>query len=415
MQSDSLLHVDLAAIGRNAEAFKRHVGVDTACCGIVKADAYGLGAVRVSTALVDAGVDMLAVFRVEEALELLREQVEVPILVLGPVRGLTPVHPLTPPLLDGRAELVLHDHRQLREVVGIARPGSTPVRVHVEVDVGMRRGGVPVEDAPTLIAAAASSSSVALAGVMAQFTAAGHDAERTHLEDARLRAAVHHAGRLPAGCRVHAAATSASIRGASLHHDLVRIGLGWSGTIPGDASLAATFASQLTPAVRWRTRITHVHGVQAGAAVGYGGSWTAQRDTTIGIIPVGYADGVPHAAGATSGQAGASVAVMKHLGQHLGQHMATAAHVPIVGAVSMDQCAIDLGELGEAADACVGREVELISATHTGPTSLAGFAASCGVSPHQLLVGIGPRVRRVGVSRLEPAGECSDWTAAEAV
>ncbi|MDP7028668.1 MAG: alanine racemase [Phycisphaerales bacterium] len=410
MQSDSLLHVDLAAIGRNAAAFKRLVGVDTACCGVVKADAYGLGAVRVSGALMDGQVDMLAVFRVEEALELLREQVGVPLLVLGPARGLSPVHPLTSPLLDRRVELVVHDLRQLREVEDIAQAGSSPIRVHVEVDVGMRRGGVAVEEAQTLLKAVMACSTVELAGVMAQFTAAGHDGDRTAVEDARLRTVAGSIG-LPDGCRVHAAATAACVRDSSLHHDLIRFGMGWIGTVPGDPALARAMSPHLTPAVRWRSTITKVHRIQAGAAVGYGGLWTAAADTTIGIVPVGYADGIPHTAGATSEAAGASVAVMSQRGRH----DAPARFAPIVGAVNMDQCAIDLGDAGSGAEAFVGRDVEMISATHTGPTSLAGFSQACGVSPHQLLVGIGHRVRRVSVSRLDSVADHADWPAAEAV
>ncbi len=411
MQSDSLLQVDLAAIGRNAEAFKRLAGGGTACCGIVKADAYGLGAVRVSTALIDAGIDLLAVFRVEEALDLLREQVAVPVLVLGPMPAISSVHPLMAALLDGRAEVVLHDARTLRELERAAGSGAASIRVHVEVDVGMRRGGVAAEDAPTLLAAVAASPVVELAGVMAQFSSAASDPELTRREDARLRAAIHLAGGLPTGCRVHAAATAATIRDTALHHDLVRIGLGWSGTVPGDTAMAGSCALQLTPAVRWRSRITHVHHVRAGSAVGYGGLWTAGRDTTIGIVPVGYADGIPHSAGATSGSGGASIAVMKPRDRG----GVPARHAPIVGAVSMDQCAIDLGMSGAVGESLVGRAVEVISAVREGPSSLAGFAEACAVSPHQLLVGISPRVRRVGVSRLKPSAEHSDWSTAEAV
>jgi alanine racemase len=127
-------------------------------------------------------------------------------------------------------------------------------------------------------------------------------------------------------------------------------------------------------------------------------------------VPLGYADGIPVSAGADCHRAGASVAVMKPRGSDT-----LHGYAPIVGTVSMDQCAIDLGELGGSVEVLLGRELEVLSPQHDGPTSMHSVAEACGITPHQLLVGIGPRVRRVAVTRPDVVAEQGDWVQAEAV
>jgi alanine racemase len=130
----------------------------------------------------------------------------------------------------------------------------------------------------------------------------------------------------------------------------------------------------------------------------------------IGIVPVGYADGIPPAAGATDQRCGASIRV--HPPQSVASGEGRGAAAAIVGAVSMDQIAVDLGALRGRADSFVGRGVEIIETAHNGPHSLRGFAQACGLTPHQLLVGIGPRVPRVSVSRPLVEQPSEAWQAA---
>jgi alanine racemase len=409
MHSDSLFHVDLAAIARNAAAFSRLVGPPTVCCGVVKSDAYGLGARPVAETLTQAGMPLVAVFRVEEALDLLSSPLGRPVLILGAVRSLCPMHPLMPSLASGDVQLVVHDLPQLKEIGAVATPLPGPLQVHVMVDAGMRRGGCPPSEAPQLVEAAMQMPGIGLAGLMTHFTSAGTDAAATRAEQAVFSEIVDRIGRLPEGCRVHAAATAATVRDPAYHQGMVRIGLGWVGCIPGDEALSAAFGSQLSPAVRWRSSLRHVHHVQEGHAIGYGQRWRAKRDTRVGIVPVGYADGIPLAAGACDGCEGARIAVVSSAGERI------AGYATVIGAVSMDQIAIDLGDLPEVSAVEPGRAVEIISATHEGPTTLRNFAAACGITPHQLLASIGPRVRRVLVNREETVSQTEAWHPAAAV
>ena len=382
MHLDSLLQVDLAAISHNTAVLMRMLSPETACCGVVKADAYGLGACRVAEALQLGGMGMLAVFRVEEALDLLSAEIGCPILVLGPVRGLSTMHPLMPGLASGQVELVLHDDNQLRDVERIAAASGVTVGVHVEFDSGMRRGGSRDSDAVTLIHGVMKSKAIRLAGVMTHFTDAGRDTASTAHEHDAFLSLMDRVGRLPRDCKLHVAATAATVRSTDYHHDLVRIGLGWAGWVPGDQ--AASRRLGLKPAVSWTSRVIHIHQLSAGDRVGYGGLWTAPRNTCIGLVPVGYADGLPPTAGATAGRPGARV--------HVAAQNGWQAEAPIVGTVSMDQIAIDLGPAGRSQGEDL--TVTLIGASDDAGASLPEFASASGVSPHQLLVGIGHRVRR---------------------
>ncbi len=407
MHSDSLFHVDLSAIAQNASMFARLVGPDAVCCGVVKADAYGLGARPVTETLMRAGMPLVAVFRVDEALDLLSLAACRRVLVLGAVRSLCPMHPLVPGLADGRIELVVHDEHQLREIAALAAGQSIAIRVHVKVDTGMGRGGCGPREAAKLIETVQHTPGVALAGVMTHFTSAGTDADTT-ADQAALFARMLKGLQLPAGCRVHAAATAATVRDRAYHHGMVRIGLGLAGCIPGSESLADAWAGQLIPAVRWVSALSHVRSIQAGQSVGYGQTWRAPQDTTIGIVPVGYADGVPRQAGSTQDRAGASIAVLQSDGRTM------AGHAPVIGLVSMDQIAVDLGRIEGCAHIEPGRMIEVFSATQDGPSSLRRFGAACGVTPHQVLVGIGPRVRRVHANVQAVASSRESWQSATA-
>jgi len=226
-----------------------------------------------------------------------------------------------------------------------------------------------------------------LAGVMTHFTDAGCDAASTLREHALFRTTLDRIGGLPRGCRVHAAATAAAAQSPAFHHDLVRIGLGWAGWVPGTVppgSHAAAMAGALRPAVTWTSSVSHVHRLERGHRVGYGGRWLAAKATCIGLVPVGYADGIPPAAGGTPEAPGATVLVESAGGWTI--------RAPIIGAVSMDQIAVDLGPDGEHHG--LGAAVTVVGGANGSGAGLPEFAAACGVTPHQVLVGIGPKVQR---------------------
>jgi alanine racemase len=372
MYADSTLDIDLGAIARNAASFRSMCGPRTALCGVIKADAYGLGAHAVAQVLVGAGWDMLAVHRIDEALALLGS-ISRPIVVLGPVRGLTPLHPLADALARGAVQLSVHDAAAMDDVLALGQVLGRPIGVHLELDTGMGRG-VSLAEAPALIRTLLGDPRVSAKGVMTHFAASADRARTTKQYTAFDRALLPFRRRLPMSCLRHAAATTAMLRHPDTRADMVRIGLGWVGLALG-IDAPRVDGDLLEPAVRWHTTMVSVRRVPAGTRLGYGSHHVCAHDARIAMLPVGYADGLPvHARGL-------ALRVLDEAHHVVGE-------APIIGTVAMDQILLDISAL-PASMVGVGTRVEMF-----GPDTLGSFAAALGLQPHHLLTAIGPRVHR---------------------
>ncbi len=384
-----MLTVNLDAVSRNLSMLRAHIGEGVGVCAVVKADAYGLGAAKMAIHLQTCGVDMLAVYDVDEAGLLVDAGVSVPILVLAPVRSISAMHPVQRGLGKGQIHLTVHGHSHLEAVARLAASGSGPQPIHVKVNTGLNRGGCNCSQAVSLIGRAKADDRVRLAGVMTHFAAAAQDERRTwdqHVEFDKVLMA----SDVPADVLIHEANTAAAIRWPWARRSMIRVGLAWAGHVPHGVDTDVP----LQPSVRWLSKLAHVRRVAAGECVGYGAAWRADRDSLIGIIPVGYAAGFPIAAGAGSGGSGAVVAVRDAATSDL------LGHVPVVGSVCMDQMAVDLTALAESVCG-LDAEVELISPSVQSPASLPRLAEAAGVVPHAVLCGISSRIQRQYVSVVE--------------
>lgn len=372
MHADSTLDIDLAAIGRNAARFRRAMGPGKAICGVIKADAYGLGAAAIAPVLEQANWDLLAVHRIDEALALL-DQVRVPLLVLGPVTNLSPMHPLAGPLAEGRVHLSVQDRGAFQDALMLGQALGRPIPVHLEVDTGMGRG-LSLQELPGLLRGLLADPRLSGEGVMTHFTNAG-DAGLTEAQFCAFdRALLPVRRRLPVGCRRHCAATTATIRDPLLRCDMVRIGLGWVGHAVG-LHAPAVEGEVLEGALRWTSNIAWVRDVPASTPLGYGGRFVCARASRIAMVPVGYADGLPPSS------TGRSLLLLDDAG-------APIAPAPIVGAVAMDQVLLDVTDL-PSLSVHTGANVRIFDGS-----SLPSFAAAMSLQPHHLLTAIGPRVHR---------------------
>ncbi|MCH2137012.1 MAG: alanine racemase [Phycisphaerales bacterium] len=370
MHADSTLDIDLAAIGRNAARFRRALGHRRDICGVVKADAYGLGAHAIAPVLEQAGWNLLAVHRIDEALALL-DVVEVPLLVLGPVKHLSPMHPLASAAITGRVHLTIQDRGSFDDACRLAQSMGRPVGVHLEIDTGMGRG-VSLQEGPRLLRRLLAEPRLVAKGIMTHFTAASNAQLTRDQFEAFDRAMLTVRRRLPKSCPRHCAATTATIEDESLWCDMVRIGLGWVGHALGVQS-PCIGGEALEGAVTWSSRIAWVRDVPAGTSLGYGSTFTCHRDSRIAMVPVGYADGLgPSATGC----------MLKLLGVE-GQPQSEA---PIVGTVAMDQVLLDVTDTPAMAP---GMRVEVFDGQ-----SLGALSSKMGLQPHHLLTAIGPRVHR---------------------
>lgn len=337
---------------------------------------------------------MLAVYSTEQAAELIRGAANVPVLVLMPVWELDRSDELYRALVAGRLHLTVHSELHLAAVARIAERFGAVIPIHIEIDTGMTRGGMGLEEAARVLHRVAGHRWLRLAGLFTHFSSPTTDQPST---DRQMRQFSDFLGAnessIPADCLIHAASTGAVIRHPRYHAGMVRVGLAWMGyaieTVESGEVLPE--ASELTPAITWASRIVHQRDVPAGATVGYGGRWRASRPSRIALVPVGYADGYPTACGGCDGQTPAMVGVLVASGSVVHRHW-----VPVVGAVSMDQITIDVTDVPEAG---VGSAVELISPDPEAPNHLPTIAVRAGLIPHDMLCRLNPRIRRVHVVR----------------
>jgi alanine racemase len=332
---------------------------------MVKADAYGHGASQVAACLAEAGCRHFSVVSVDEAAQLRAAGRDEEILVLGGVHDAAEAEAA----VGAGLVTVLHHPGQLELVAEAA--GNAPAAVHVEVDTGMRRMGVPPDAAAAFLERVAAEPRLRLAGVYTHLARA----EETDLEPSReqlrrfaavLDAAA--AAGVDPGC-VHAANSAGLLAGTELAGpatDAVRVGLALYGVRPSAARPA-----DLRPVMTLTTRVAAVRSLRAGDPVGYGGDWRASRDTRIATLPLGYADGVPRAA---AGRAAVLLA---------------GALRPVVGRISMDYVTADAGD----SDVAVGDEAVVFGPEHP----VEHLAEAAGTIPYEILVGVGARVPRVYV------------------
>ncbi|MEQ8844144.1 MAG: alanine racemase [Phycisphaerales bacterium] len=389
MQSTAI-HVDLTAIERNVEAIRKSLAKSEqnspGLCAILKANAYGLGAARVAKRLSILGVDMIAVNTPEQARELVEAAITSPILLLMPIRKLNRNDALYRAASRGQIHFSIHDLDHLHAIMDVSHGLGITMPVHVELDTGMSRGGTNAAQAEQIVIRIREHRRLRLAGVYTHLACADVNAERTEAQNAAFDAWLDRIGSiLPDDCLIHEANTPATFRNSRYARRMVRIGLGLFGYAREEFADPDGFdrlddASTLSPALRMVSRVMQVKMIEAGAAVGYGSTWTAERPTRLALVPVGYADGYP-------------LALSNRGAVALARRDGSVAHAPVVGRVSMDQMTVDVTDLS-AEDVRIGAEVEVIGARPDAPNYLPTLAHAAGTTTYELLCRLNARLPR---------------------
>ncbi len=361
--------VDLAAVRHNVRALRARAGT-AELAAVVKADGYGLGAVAIGRAALDAGAGRLCVFALNEAQALREAGIDAPILVLGPwapdeaprVAGLDVSSTLTRPELVG-------------PLAAAAAAAGRALPVHVKVDTGMRRLGPPAAVAESLVAAVRAEPGLRLEGFYTHFPNAdevGSSADKAGPDDTQRRFArfLPLAERAGAPLR-HAANSATLLRYPRMSLEVVRVGAAVYGFGPGAS--AGIAAELLRPVATWRARLVQIQDVAAGEAVSYGGTWTASRAARVGVVAVGYADGFRRSL------------------SNRGLMLLRGRPAPVVGTVCMDMTLVDLSGIPQAA---VGDAATLIGRDGDAAVSLEAFAERCETIPYEVLTGLGSRPER---------------------
>lgn len=357
--------VNLRAIRDNVGIFRRQVGDQVSVMAVVKADAYGHGAIECARAAVAGGADWLGVAQAEEGAELRQAGLRLPILILGPSNAeqtaLAVAHDL---------DLVVTSDNGWNAVVNARKTADHCPRVHLKVDTGMGRVGVPPDTVVSEWVPRLTSGDVQFQGLLSHLAASDEpqvDATRQQLQVfLDVIEAIRAAGvALPPV--LHLANSAAALRYPGTHFSLVRVGIGLYG------ALDIPEATGLQPAMEIRSEVSMVKRVSAGTAIGYGGTFVTDRDSTIATIPIGYADGYRRA---FSNRATVLIAGVR---------------CPVVGRVSMDQITV---RVPDDVSVEVGDRVVLMGTDATATVSVQDWARWADTISYEVLTGISGRVRR---------------------
>ena len=356
--------IDLEALSHNYGEVTSRIG-GRKVLAVVKAQAYGHGAVAVSRKLVELGVDMLGVALVEEGLELRSAGITTPVLVMGPVRreqaGVIVKARLTPVVFT----------TQMAEALAQAAAGKR-VPVHVKVDTGMGRIGLPPEDAVSFIRDVAAMPGLTVEGIMTHFADA--DLKDKQFASAQLDRFEHlvrslDAAGIPVPLR-HAANSAAVLEYDRALLTMVRPGLMLYGYDP----LERRGGSDLRPVLSLVTGIAYLKKVPAGVPISYGRTFVTKRESVIATVPIGYADGYSRGL------------------SNRGEALVRGRRVPVVGRVCMDMTMLDVTEVTGVAD---GDEVALIGGQGQERITADDLAERTGTIAYEVLCGIGARVPRI--------------------
>ena len=366
--------IDLPALRRNIATVRREVGPSPRIMAVVKADAYGHGAVPVAWHALKSGCDALGVGDSTEALELRDSGITGPILILGAI-----IEEEIPKVVEADVAVSVHSPDLLDLLDTEARRQHRIVRLHLKIDTGMGRLGASPIRAAEIAREIESRPNLELEGLCTHLSSAiSANAAHTREQLDKFHEAV--SGLAALGIRppvIHAANSAGMLTFPESRFDMVRTGITLYGLDPG---LFRKLNLNLTPILSLRTRIAFLKGLPEGASVGYEQTWRTKRATRIATCPVGYNDGYPRL---LSNKAFALV---------------RGKRVPVVGTVTMDYVMLDVGDLDEAT---VGDEVTLIGRDGMEEIRCDELASAIGTIPYELTCGLGRRVKRIYVE--EPA------------
>ena len=314
--------VDLDAIYHNIIEMRKHIRPDTLLLAVIKADAYGHGAVAVAKALEDE-VDYYAVAHLEEAEELRRYGIRTPILILG-----TCVPEEFEDLIRHQITINIYRLEDAKKLSETAQAMQQTAKVHIKRDTGMHRIGFPCnEQAVEDIKKIAALPGLELEGIFTHFAKA--DEKNKEAFEYQLNQFRYMLGVLEnEGIRFpirHAANSAAIMEAGDLELDMVRSGISTYGLYPSEEVEKDT--ADLRPAMALRSRITHVKTLPAGEGIGYGWTYTTTRETKVATIPTGYADGYKRAL------------------SNQGRVLIHGISAPIIGRVCMDQFMVDVTDV----------------------------------------------------------------------
>jgi alanine racemase len=357
--------IDLSALSTNVSRIKKDCAVDV--LAVVKADAYGHGLVRVAHAALKAGASYLGVALLEEAITLRENAVDAPILawLVSPGADFDSA-------ISKNIEIGISSLKCLREISESAKRVGKKALIHIEVDTGMTRGGFLDEWKELL---AEDFTQVQVIGVFSHFARSDEPGEKQNeVQLKRFKEMVQDLESIGINPSIkHLANSAAALKDKNSYFTMVRVGIAMYGLTPDIAHLGTSKDLGLRPVGQLRAKLHLVKNVPAHSPVGYGASATTQSDTKLGVVAMGYADGIPRIA------QGAGVFVK-------------GKRAPIIGRVSMDQFVVDLGSDSTAKS---GDWVIVFGDGSHGEYTADDWGSASSSINYEIVTRIGPRVHRI--------------------
>jgi len=363
--------INLSAITQNFKSIKSRTTADV--LAVVKADAYGHGLIPVSKALEEAGADWFGTALLEEAINLRKAGILKPI-----ISWLTPLGEDFKSAIDLDIDLGIPSIDLLDEVIKAASLTGKTARIHLEIDTGMSRGGVLSEWDQLIksVLVGVNLKQLKVIGIWSHFARADEPDELMNQEQLSLfEEKVNQAKAAGIDAQfIHIANSAALFTNKSTHKNIIRSGIALFGLSPDIKTIGDSSSLGLKPAMKLKAKLNLVKEVKAGSSVGYGGTAVLKSDTKLGVITLGYADGIPRN---TNNLAGVFVDKKR---------------APIIGRVSMDQFVVDLGVTSNAK---TGDEVIVFGDGSGGEYTVDEWAKAANTINYEIITRIGPRVPRI--------------------
>jgi len=353
--------------------FRSLIPKKTKLMAMVKSNAYGHGLVDFSREMETLGADFLGVDSITEGLALRREEIKLPILVLGytlPEMVLTAV--------ENDISLSVSNFEVLRYVKANQRSFSRPLKMHIKVDTGMHRQGFLAGDLSRILSIVNGQlSNVKAEGLFTHFASAKNpsftkDTENQIAQFKKWISAFKSAGHKPI---IHASATAGTMLFSEAHYDMVRVGMGLYGLWP-DREVKEFLRDKivLRPALVWKSIITEIKKIPTGEKIGYDLTESFEKDTRIAVVPVGYWHGYPRALSS------------------IGRFIVGGKECRVLGRVSMDMICI---EIEKAKNIHVGDEVIIIGNDGDSACSMEGITKVLGASWYETTTRLNPLIKRI--------------------
>jgi alanine racemase len=362
------IEVNVAALRHNIQALQAHLSPRTALMAVIKADAYGHGAVAVAQVAQECGVRFFGVATVLEGIQLRQAGIQQPILILGAVQSREPIAAMVQWQLE--PTLCTPEQAQL-----FSETLSKPLPVHLKIDTGMSRLGHPWQSATSFVQRVQQLPYLSIASIYSHLaTADALDPSFMKMQQARFEQVIasldFEAGKQPL---LHLANSAATLFHPAFHYDQVRVGLALYGIYPGPQFQDSI---DLQPVMQVKARITHLKDLPEGVGVSYNHRFITTRPTRMAVVGIGYADGIPR------------------LLSNQMQMLIQGQRVPQIGTITMDQLMIDVTDLPTVK---IGEVVTLLGRDQNSVILADEWAEQIGTIPYEIVCGFQQRLTRVAV------------------